>query len=245
MAEDLPPLPVPPRGVRRALIELDRVHGAARRASLSARTRLGALRVGAGLDLALHPTVVVGHHVVIECWHGTRNGVEIGPGVRLGDHTWISMRGGRLRIGARTDVRRGVNVHCSGVLEVGEEVLLSTGMHVHCANAVSIGDWTIIGEYSTIVDSRHLIPTEHEPVRHTLAVGRVAIGRNAWFGAKVTAGSDVSIGDRVIIGAGAVVTEDVPAGTLAAGVPARVVRSLEASEGQGDDAKGSGGTGTA
>jgi acetyltransferase-like isoleucine patch superfamily enzyme len=231
MAADLPPLPSPPRGLRRALIEIDRAHDASRRLGLTARARLGALRVGAGLELSIHPTVVVGHHVVIECWHDTRSVVEIGPNVRLGDHTSISMRGGRLRIGRDTDVRRAVTVNCSGTLDVGEGVVVSTGTHLHCANQIDIGDWTIIGEYSTIVDSRHLPPSDDEPVHHSLAVGKVSIGRNVWIGAKVTAGSTVCIGDRSIIAAGAVVTRDVPDGTLAAGVPASFRRTLDPPDG--------------
>jgi len=232
MADDLPPLPVSPRGVRRALLELDRAAGAARRGSLELRTRLGARRVGAGLRLDLHPSAVVGHHVVIEAWHDTRSAVVIGEGVRLGDHTWISMRGGRLTIGRGTDVRRGVTINCTGALEVGEDTVLSTGTHLHCANRIAIGDWTIIGEYSTIVDSRHLPTPRDEPIHHSTAVGEVTIGRNVWLGAKATVGSDVHIGDQAIIAGGAVVTRDVPAGMLAAGVPARTRRALSETDGE-------------
>jgi acetyltransferase-like isoleucine patch superfamily enzyme len=203
------------------LIELDRALGASRRGRLVMRSRLGARRVGAGLRLVVHPSVVVGHHVVIETWHDTRNVVVIGEGVRLGDHTWISMRNGSLEIGRATDVRRGVTINCSGRLEVGEEVVLSTGTHLHCAHHIGIGDWTIIGEYSTVVDSRHLPTDDDQPIHHSTATGEVTIGRNVWLGAKATVGSQVHIGDRAIIAGGAVVTRDVPDGMLAAGVPAR------------------------
>jgi acetyltransferase-like isoleucine patch superfamily enzyme len=221
MEDDLPPLPVSPRGVRRALIELDRATGAARRGSLLLRAQLGARRAGAGLRLDIHPTASIGHHVVIETWHDTRSIVEIGEGVRLGDHTWISMRGGRLSIGRRTDVRRGVTINCSGTLDVGEEVVLSTGLHLHCANRISIGDWTIIGEYSTLVDSQHVPPAADEPIHHSVAVDEVEVGRNVWIAAKATIASGVHIGDRAIVAGGAVVTRDVPAQMVASGVPAR------------------------
>jgi len=229
MVDDRPPLPTSPRGVRRALIELDRAADAARRGSLLLRANLGARRVGAGLRLDVHPSVLVGHHVVIETWHDTRSTVVIEEGVRLGDHTWISMRGGRLRIGRGADVKRGVTMHCSGSLDIGEEVLLSTGMHLHCANRIAIGDWTIIGEYSSIVDSRH-VPTDGQPIRHNVALGEVTIGRNIWFGAKATVASDVTIGDGAIIAGGAVVTRDVPPRTLAGGVPARVIGDVEVAD---------------
>lgn len=221
MADDLPPLPVSPRGLRRALIELDRANGAARRGSLLLRSHVAARRVGAGLRLDIHPTAVIGHHVVIDTWHDTRSAVQIGEGVHLGDHTWISMRGGRLAIGRGTDVRRGVTINCSGTLEVGEDVVLSTGLHLHCANRITIGDWTIIGEYSTLVDSQHVLPEDDQPIHHSIVVGEVEVGRNVWVAAKATIASGVHIGDRAIVAGGAVVTRDVPTGMVAFGVPAR------------------------
>ena len=62
--------------------------------------------------------------------------------------------------------------------------------------------------------------------RHDLFPAPIHIGKNVWLGANVTVLGGVTIGDNVVIAAGAVVTRDVPANTVAAGVPARVVRTL-------------------
>ena len=55
----------------------------------------------------------------------------------------------------------------------------------------------------------------------------IRIGNDVWLGANVTILPGVTIGDNVIVGAGAVVTKDIPDNSLAVGVPARVVKEIE------------------
>ena len=56
------------------------------------------------------------------------------------------------------------------------------------------------------------------------------IGSDCWFGASVTVCPGVTIGDGCVIGAGSVVTRDIPSGCFAAGVPCRVIRKLTAAD---------------
>ena len=67
------------------------------------------------------------------------------------------------------------------------------------------------------------------PVRsdHGLSI---RVGRNVWIGASAVVLQGVTIGDDSVVGAGSVVTHDVPAGVLVVGSPARVVRALDGSE---------------
>ena len=58
----------------------------------------------------------------------------------------------------------------------------------------------------------------------------VTIGDNCWFGAGVTVCPGVTIGENCVIGAGSVVTRDIPANSLAAGVPCRVLREIRESD---------------
>ncbi|WP_363331271.1 DapH/DapD/GlmU-related protein [Microbacterium sp. SCN 69-37] len=59
----------------------------------------------------------------------------------------------------------------------------------------------------------------------------MTVGRNVWIASNVVICPGVTIGDNSVIAAGAVVRSSIPAGTLAAGVPARVVRSLSGHQG--------------
>lgn len=63
--------------------------------------------------------------------------------------------------------------------------------------------------------------------RYKLRQGEVTIGNNVFIGAKSTVLYDVTIGDNVIIGAGSLVSKNIPSGTVAAGVPCKVIGGFE------------------
>ena len=65
--------------------------------------------------------------------------------------------------------------------------------------------------------------------RHELYGKPINIGKNVWIGSNATVLQGVTIGDGAIIAAGAVVTKDVPENTIAAGVPAKVIRKVKTS----------------
>ena len=68
----------------------------------------------------------------------------------------------------------------------------------------------------------------HEPKNiRTILAKEIHIKRNAWIGARVSILPGVTIGENAIVGTGAVVTKDVPDNTVAVGVPARVVKTLD------------------
>jgi maltose O-acetyltransferase len=91
---------------------------------------------------------------------------------------------------------------------------------------VYIGDNVMIGPNTTITTVGH--PLTPKARRQHLAQGsEIRIGNDVWLGANVTVLPGVTIRDNVVVGAGAVVTKDIPANSLALGIPARVVRKLE------------------
>ncbi len=99
---------------------------------------------------------------------------------------------------------------------------------------VTIGDNCNFGPNVTIVTPVHpMLPNERRAMltangeKKSLCYARpVHIGNDCWFGASVTVCPGVTIGDNCVIGAGSVVTRDIPAGSFAAGVPCRVIRKL-------------------
>src|SRR3954462_10877256 len=101
-------------------------------------------------------------------------------------------------------------------LTFGEGVFINQGCRFQDTGGISIGDGTLIGHGSTLTTLNHAV----DPARRAdMIPSRIRIGRNVWLGAAVTVVPGVSIGEGAIVGAGSVVTKDVPAHTIVAGVP--------------------------
>jgi acetyltransferase-like isoleucine patch superfamily enzyme len=115
----------------------------------------------------------------------------------------------------------------NGSLVLGERVFINTGATVVANHSIVVGDDCLIGDLVAIFDSNHhpiepSRPTRFAPVR---------LGANVWVGRSATILPGVTIGDHAVIAAGSIVTGDVPARTLVAGVPARPIRNLDIPDG--------------
>ena len=109
---------------------------------------------------------------------------------------------------------------------VGDGFYSNCGLTVLDCAAVTIGDRVLIGPNVGIYTALH--PLDAAERATGLETARpVTIGSDVWIGGGVTILPGVTIGDRAVIGAGSVVTRDVPAGVLAAGNPCRPIRALE------------------
>jgi maltose O-acetyltransferase len=89
---------------------------------------------------------------------------------------------------------------------------------------VRIGDYTLFGPAVQIYTATHPLSAE---LRRKQELGKpIEIGSDVWVGGGAIICPGVRIGSRCVIGAGSVVTRDIPEGTLAAGNPCRVIRAL-------------------
>ena len=155
-------------------------------------------------------------------------GCRIGAGVaaRLGvrDH-----HRGRVHIAAGCQLEDGVVLDAfGGEIAIGRNTFIGPYAVVYGQAGVTIGDNCLIAMHCCILSSNHTVPPLGVLIRSQPDILLpTKLGRDVWLGAGVTVLGGVTIGDGCVGGAGAVVTQDLPAYSVAIGVPARVVRQHE------------------
>lgn len=113
----------------------------------------------------------------------------------------------------------GYNVH------VGDNFYANYNLVILDEAPVTFGDNVFIAPCCGFYTAGH--PLDAAERNRGLEYARpISVGNNVWFGANVTVLPGVTIGDNCVIGAGSVVNKDIPAGTMAAGNPCRVIKSI-------------------
>lgn len=146
---------------------------------------------------------------------------------------WLEgLRSGRIEIGENTQFQP----HCwltlnleTAHIRIGANCFLNLGVMLAAQDSITIGDWTMLANGCFVGDAAHRFsdPETPVPLQGFTSKGPVSIGENCWLGVNVVVTSGVTIGDRCVIGANSVVTEDIPPHSIAAGAPAKVIRSIE------------------
>ena len=127
------------------------------------------------------------------------------------------------QIHSNSHIDRGVKVLGFPDLTVEEGAAVARDCVLDARGGLTIEKGALIGFESIILTSTHNSDQSSVPVHLQGMFSKpVRIGANSWLGTRVIVQPGVTIGDGVIVGSGAVVTRDVPAGHVAAGVPARV-----------------------
>jgi acetyltransferase-like isoleucine patch superfamily enzyme len=117
--------------------------------------------------------------------------------------------------------------YTSGGLEirVGRKVFINQCCTIYDMGGVDIADLVMIGPNVNIITAGH--PLEPSKRRAYIEAKPIVIEKNVWIATAATILGGVTVGENSVVAAGAVVTRDVPANSFVAGVPARVIRSLE------------------
>lgn len=167
---------------------------------------------------------------------------------RVSRLAWYRALHGRSTLGDRTDLRAGVllSITDEALLRVGQDVIIDRGTVLEVSGELIVGDRVIFGHHCTvgakqsvvigadcliaemvsIRDHDHETSSTDVPMRNQGSrCAPVVIGDDVWLGTRVAVLKGVHIGSGSIVGAGAVVTKDLPPYSIAVGVPARVVGS--------------------
>ncbi|MBN2385327.1 acyltransferase [bacterium] len=131
----------------------------------------------------------------------------LGDHIIIGHTSTLCSKGGSLRIGDNCNFGSHIALYSASDINFGKNILLGPGAF--------IGG----GTYRFADADKPIISQGYD------LKGPISIGDNCWFGAAVTVVDGVTIGENSILGAGAVVIEDIPPFSIAAGVPARIIRS--------------------
>lgn len=109
-------------------------------------------------------------------------------------------------------------------IQIGRNVFINQNCTLYDLAEVRIGDEVMIGPNVSLLSAGHPLPPSQ---RRSALVGKpIVIGNNVWIAAGATVIGGVTVGENSVIAAASVVTHNVPANTLVAGNPARVIRAL-------------------
>lgn len=143
----------------------------------------------------------------------------------FGDHCFVSelasVDNEELRLGPRSYVAAGA--YLTGSLRTGRDCTVNPYTVVR--GRIELGDAVRIGAHTSLLAFNHTISDpDTEVFRQPLTSRGIRIGNDVWIGSHVVVLDGVTVGDRAVVGAGSVVTKDVPAGAIVAGNPAKVRR---------------------
>ena len=149
--------------------------------------------------------VIIDENVMLDAKGVDNKGIIICDGVYIGRNTIISCKNGDIILNKNANIGFNCEVYSLKKVEIGENVLIAA--------------------YTYIIGGGHMSSDIETPFRdqEKHAIG-IKIGNNVWLGAKTIVMDGCDIGDNSVIAAGAVVTKNIPDYSVAAGIPAKVIK---------------------
>lgn len=151
----------------------------------------------------------------------------VGPGSIVGERT-VFINSANITFGSGCLIQDRVYIRAGakGNVSVGDGAAINSFVQIFGHGGVTIGEHTQIGPSTVVTTTGHDYQAEDLDRNYS----PINIGQRVWIGSNATILPGVSIGDHSVVGAGAVVTRDIPPYSVAVGIPARVVKSLEGQE---------------
>jgi carbonic anhydrase/acetyltransferase-like protein (isoleucine patch superfamily) len=173
--------------------------------------------------VSLHDSVFIGHNAMISCSDGQ---IVLQSGSSLQRFADLRATHSDLIIGDETVVCPYAVIKTSdGAITIGKRVFIAQNCIVDGSN-IDIGDDCILAPYAHIIAGNHRFDDAGTTINQQGHVSApVRIGRDCWIGSRAIVLRGVVIGDGSVIGAGAVVTKNIPPYSIAVGVPAKVIGS--------------------
>ena len=137
------------------------------------------------------------------------------------------LRANGARIGKNCFIRGGLQIQEGFDLNLGDDVFINAGCCLDTSAPITLGNRVQLAYQVTLVTGGHEIGT-HDSRAGSHAPKPISVGDGAWVGARVVILPGVTIGAGAVVAAGSVVTKDVLPDTVVGGVPAKVLRSLDA-----------------
>jgi acetyltransferase-like isoleucine patch superfamily enzyme len=139
-------------------------------------------------------------------------------------------RKGEVRFGRFVWIGDGSKIRChEGAVEIGEKTVIGQECTISAYQRVRIGAQCVIADRAMFIDFDHGVVEVERPIRVQGIYKRdVEVGSNVWIGYGACVLRGVRVGDNAIVGTNSVVTRDVPANAVVAGIPARIIRMREA-----------------
>ncbi len=156
-------------------------------------------------QISIGPDASIAEGVVLNGRSESRIGIKIGAAVAIREYAWLSANEGIIEIGDRSVIGQSVHIHGCGFCKIGADVL--------------------IGGHTAIMPGTHVFSDLTVPIaRQGMTNKGIEIEDDVWIGANTVILDGVTIATGAVVGAGSVVTKDVPAFAVAYGNPARVKR---------------------
>ncbi|MDD5448572.1 MAG: acyltransferase [Actinomycetota bacterium] len=194
-------------------------------------------------------TVMDHPRVFLNAWKLKKSGVELGAfsWIEGNVKVYLAARSG-VRIGKRVFIPRDIEIlgNDDGKIIIGDDVSIDSCARFHVANQatlqignkvgvgaydfldafddLTIGENTMLGPFLHVICADHGVKRDIPMREQRGTYAPISIGKDCWIGSEVVVLKGVTIGDGAVVGAGSVVTKDIPEYCIAAGVPARVLK---------------------